>query len=81
MSICHGVPNESLSKKATIHQVTTMLYASKNVLFPGHNHLLTTGADDPSLINTVAGARAINKVSGHQHQWVASGYDLEIGHF
>ena len=31
-------------QKATIHQVTT-----KNVLFPGHNHLLPTGADDPSL--------------------------------
>ena len=27
----------------TIHQVTTMLATSKNVLFPGHNHLLTTG--------------------------------------
>ena len=33
-------------KKATIHQVTTMLATSKNVLFPGHNHLLTTGTDD-----------------------------------
>ena len=37
------------AKKATIHQVTTMLATSKNVLFPGHNHLLTTSADDPSL--------------------------------
>ena len=36
-------------QKATIHQVTTMLATSKNVLFPGHNHLQTTGADDPSL--------------------------------
>ena len=26
-----------LHKKATIHQVTTMLTTSKNVLFPGHN--------------------------------------------
>ena len=26
-----------------------MLATSKNVLFPGHNHLLTTGADDPTL--------------------------------
>ena len=34
-------------EKATIHQVTTMLATSKNVLFPGHNHLLTTVADDP----------------------------------
>ena len=30
-------------KKATIHQPTTMLSTSKHVLFPGHNHLLTTG--------------------------------------
>ena len=40
-----------------------MLATAKNVLFPGHNHLLTTGADDPSL----AGAWAIIKVLGHQH--------------
>ena len=26
--------------------VTTMLETSKNVLFPGYNHVLTTGADD-----------------------------------
>ena len=34
------------AKKATIHQVTTILSTSKNVLLPGHNHLLATGADD-----------------------------------
>ena len=54
-----------------------MLVTSKNVLFPGYNHLLTTGADDPSLV----GACAIIKVSGHQYRWLAGGYDLEIGHF
>ena len=55
-----------------------MLATSKNVLFPGHNHLLTTGrpTDNPSL----AGAQAIIKVSVHQHWWLAGGYDLEIGH-
>ena len=37
--------NLSLRSKATIHQVTTMLATSKNVLFPGHNHLLTTSSD------------------------------------
>ena len=26
-----------------------MLAISKNVLFPGHNHLLTTGTGDPAL--------------------------------
>ena len=54
-----------------------MLATSKNVLFPGPNHLPTTDTDDPSL----AGARAIIKVSGYQYQWLAGGYDLEVGHF
>ena len=37
-------------KKATVHQVTTVLATSKNALIPGHNHmLLTAGADDPTL--------------------------------
>ena len=40
---------QSLGKKATIHELTTMLSTSKNALFPGHNHLLTTGADGPTL--------------------------------
>ena len=39
----------SLCKKATILQVTTVLATSKNVLFPGHNHLLPTGTFDPTL--------------------------------
>ena len=56
-----------------------MLATSKNVLFPGHNHLLTTGSKDPSL----AGARATIKVLGLQwdYLWLAGGYDLEIWHF
>ena len=54
-----------------------MLATSKNVLFPGYNHLLTTSTDDPSL----AGTRAIIKVLGHQYRWLAGGYDLEILHF
>ena len=58
-----------------------MLATSKNVLLPGHNHLLTTGADDPSLIITLAGPQAIIEVLGHQHQWLAGGYDLATGHF
>ena len=54
-----------------------MLATSKNVLFPGHNHLLITGTDDLSL----AGFRVIIKESGHQYQWLAGGFDLESGHF
>ena len=64
-------------QKATIHQITTMLATSKNVLIPAHNHLLTTDADD----HLLAGAQAIIKVSGHQYRWLADGYDLEVGHF
>ena len=56
-----------------------MLATSKNVLFPGHYHLLTTGADDPTL--NLTGAQAIIKILIHQHQWLAGGYDLAIGHF
>ena len=36
------------AQKSTIDQVTTMLAASKNVLFPGPKYLVTTGADDPT---------------------------------
>ena len=54
-----------------------MLVTSKNVLYPGHNHLLTIGIDDPSL----AGILSIIKASGDQYQWLAGGYDLEIGLF
>ena len=59
-----------------------MLAPSKNVLFPGHNHLLTTGTDGPSLLTiTLVGARAMIKALGHQHRWLAGGYDLATGHF
>ena len=51
--LCYNVyynfhePNKvyTLCKKVIIHQVTTMLATSENVLFPGHNHLLTTSTD------------------------------------
>ena len=36
-------------QKATIHQLTTILATSKNMLFPGHYHQLTTSADASSL--------------------------------
>ena len=38
------------AQKATIHQVTTMQATSKNILFPGHNHLLTTSAHHPDTL-------------------------------
>ena len=66
----------SAAQKLTIHQITTMLATSKTVLFPGHNHLLTTDADDPS----PAREKVIIKVSGHQYSWLAGSYDLKIGH-
>ena len=32
-------------------------------------------------LSSIAGARAIRQVSGHQYRWLGGGYDLEIGHF
>ena len=61
----------TLRKKVTIDQVTTILVTSKNVLFPGHNRLLTTGTDDTTLW-----------LSPERQYWqIAGGYDLEVGHF
>ena len=40
---------DTAQKNAAVHQQTTMLATFENDLFPGHNHLLTTGADDPTL--------------------------------
>ena len=54
-----------------------MLATSKSVLFPDHNHLQTTGADNPILWLSLK----CQRVKGHQYQWLAGGYDLEIGHF
>ena len=59
------------TKKATIHQATTMLATSKNVLFPGPNHLLTTSTDDSILWLSSEPQR----VKGHQYRWLADGYD------
>ena len=53
-----------------------MLATYKNALFPGQNHLLTIGTDDPSLV----GSQVIIKVSDHQYWWLAGCYDLELGH-
>ena len=68
-----------MRKKATIHQVTTMLSTSKYVLFSGHNYLLTTGADDPTLWLSPEHQR--KWVKGHQYRWLAGGYVLEIEQF
>ena len=60
---------QPLRKKASMQHVTTMQATSRNVQFPGHNHLLT-----------IAGAWEIIKVLG-QYWWLSGGYDLEMGHF
>ena len=49
-------------QKATIQQVTTMLATSENVLFPGHNHLVTTGYWWPDTL-IIAGAPVEKKES------------------
>ena len=45
----HNTTPEHCTKNYYIHHVTTMQATSKTILFPGHNHLLTTGTDDPTL--------------------------------
>ena len=65
----------SLGQAATIHPVTSMIATSEKVLFPGHNQLLTT------VTRYFARVPAIIKMSGHQHQWLAGGYDLAVGYF
>ena len=54
-----------LCQKAIIHQLTTMLSTSKSVLFPGRNHLLTTGVDDPTFLSSSEGQR--DKLEGEYH--------------
>ena len=66
-TVCLLNHSMSLSQKATIHQVTTMLATYKNVLFPCHN-LVATGTDDPTLIITRVPARVLIRVTGHQYQ-------------
>ena len=56
----------SLGKNATIHQLTTMQSTSKNVLCPGHNHLLTTGADNLTL--WLSPEWVMIKVKGYQQR-------------
>ena len=76
---CSGSDEEKYCKIATIHLVTTMPTTSKNVLFPGCNHLLTTGTDDPTLCLSLERQRAI-KTGDQQVMWLC-GYGLEIRHF
>ena len=66
----HTIP---LHKKATIHQVTTMLATSKNVLFPGHNHLLTTGTGDPSPRWCSGDNQSVESSAGVVSRWLWPG--------
>ena len=70
----------TLRKKVTINQVITMLATSKNVLFPGHNHLLTTGADDPSVTWWIVafGGSGITPDKGHITHLVCYGLLLSL---
>ena len=51
-----------------------MLATSKNVLFPGPNHMLTTGADDMIL-------QLLPDHKQDQCWWLVGGYGLKIRHF
>ena len=57
------------AQKATIHQVITMLSTSKNVIFPDHNHLLTTSTDNFTLIITLSVGSSVLVVSKWLWLW------------
>ena len=57
-----------------MHQGTTMLATSKNVLFPANHRYWWPN----TLIITLASTLATAIVSSHQYQWLAGGYDLEM---
>ena len=47
-----------------------------------HTYSYTTAITGrKNTIQVITSAQAIIKVSGHQHRWLAGGYDQEIGHF
>ena len=71
------IPCQSHCAKNTIYKGTTMPATFKNVLFPGHNYLLTTGID----YLTLWLSPEHQQVKGHQYRWLAGGYDLDIGQF
>ena len=69
-------------KEATIQQLTTMLAASKNILFSGRDHLLTTGTDDQTLYYRLRWRLGNNqKCQVISTGGLAGGYNLEIGQF
>ena len=70
-----GTGNAPTASKAHYPPGTTMLATSKSVLFPSHNHLLTTGFNDTTLIIAHVPASEVSSVPS------SSGYELEIGHF
>ena len=47
--ICDEMVKEDQQKVNTLQKSHYMLATPKNVLFPGHNYLLTTGTDDSIL--------------------------------
>ena len=46
-----------------------MISTSKNVLFPGHDHLLTTSADDPSLLLSPEHKKTFLEVANMVFTW------------
>ena len=72
------IDNGSLGKKFSINQVTTMQAISKIVLFPGHNHVLTTSADGNPSRNRSPCCWCLGD---NQSVGSSGSYDLEIGYF
>ena len=71
---------DALHKKTTIHQVATMLATSKKLVEMSCFQVITTCLP-PVLMTQHWLSPEHQRVKGHQHQWIAGGYDLEIWHF
>ena len=60
--------------------VVVFITAQKSHYPPGNRHGSRFSKCDISR-SLPRGAQAIIKVSGHQYQWLAGGFELEIGQF
>ena len=74
VTVCTDAANEMSTwsytgQKAIAHQVTTTLVTSKNVLFLGHNHVLTTGTDDLSLAGAWGDNQSVRSSAPVVRRW------------
>ena len=71
---CEGAGLITMST-AVVQRKHLGLYTTQKIQYvPGNHHAI-------HFLKCPRWAQVIIKVSGHQYQWLAVGYDLDIGHF